>query len=115
MCAPPWRLSQGCSVSCGVLTPWSPAPQDKTGQMDWQAVPALLLIPYKVHDFPEEDYYWDLEVSSWGQKGGWPVLPRGFQESPSLLGFYRGPGPPSTNSKPTMRSFRHGDLEECGI
>lgn len=76
------------------LTPWRPLPQERPGQTHWQAGPALPLISRGVHDFLEQDYYWDLEVSGQGQKGGWLVLPRGFQEGPSLLGFCQGPGPP---------------------
>lgn len=111
-----------CVLPCGgrardvrilwCLTPWRPVSQEGPGQTHWQAVLALPLMSQGVHGFPEQDYYWDLEVSGWGQP---LVLPRGFQEGPPLLGFCRGPGPPSTNSKPKMWSFHCGKLEECAF
>lgn len=60
------------------LPPGRPKTQEGPGRRDWPAVLALPLLSHAVHDFPEQDCYWDLEVSGWEQKGGWLDLPRGF-------------------------------------
>lgn len=106
------RAKDVCVLWC--LSPLRPVPCRRVGAgpTHWQAVS---LICHRAHDFAEQDDYWDLEVCGYRQKGGWLVWPRGFQEGPPLLGCCKGPGPPSTNSKPRIWSFHYGNLEECTI
>lgn len=75
-----------------VLPPWKSA----TGGPGRNALvgrgPALPLISHGAQDFLEQDYYRDLEDSSWGRMGGWLIFPAGSWE-----GFCRSPRPPPTN------------------